>query len=163
MEAIQQSQTPHFVSTKKKAKGAPKPEKTKEELLNDLMPSSIVVKTDDGGELRVAMNKDENNIMSMILAAQLRAMIQRTIKTYEEKEAIPSPRELRDLAAAVKEINESSGAIYDRMEPLPTEKQALPPAQDDDADFSKLTVMDPVKEPIIEAGPMKPANDDRPS
>lgn len=111
---------------------------TKEQVINDLMPNSIVVKM-DGREVRVAMDKAENHILNMLLVAQLRSIIQNSIKSYEEKEVIPSPRELRDLAGAVRDANEASNAIYEKIE-LPNSKRPEKQVEQviDAADFSKL-------------------------
>lgn len=111
---------------------------TKEQVINDLMPNSIVVKM-DGREVRVAMDKAENHILNMLLVAQLRSIIQNSIKSYEEKEVIPSPRELRDLAGAVRDANEASNAIYEKIE-LPNSNRPEKQVEQviDAADFSKL-------------------------
>lgn len=119
---------------------------TKEQVINDLMPNSIVVKM-DGREVRVAMDKAENHILNMLLVAQLRSIIQNSIKSYEEKEVIPSPRELRDLAGAVRDANEASNAIYEKIE-LPHAKQPEKHVEQviDASDFSKLGDVPKVEE-----------------
>jgi hypothetical protein len=123
---------------------------TKEQVINDLLPNSLVVRM-DGKDVRVAMDKAENNILNMLLVAQLRNIIQNSIKSYEDKEVIPTPRELRDLAGAVRDANEASNAIYEKIE-LPSQQRPEKQVEQvlDAADFSKLgntpEVVEPAKE-----------------
>lgn len=136
---------------------AKKQVKSQEDVYKTLTPESMVVKV-DGKEVRLAMSREENAILNMLLAAQLRALIQNTIKKYEDEGVVPSPKDLRDLAGAVRDANESSNAIFDNIE-MPTarpSKRAEEPIHD--TDFSKLAEAappagEPAPEPQPEAEP----------
>ena len=119
--------------------------KTKEQVLNDLTPNAVVVRMGDK-DVRVAIDRGENNILNMLAVAQLRSIIQSAIASYEEREVIPSPRELRDLAGAIREVSESSNAIYDKIE-LPNARQPEKQVEQviDSSDFDKLGAVPEVK------------------
>ncbi len=76
-----------------------------------LTPNSVDVQV-DGAELRVAANRHENSVMNMILASQLRHLIQSQIKTYKEDEIKLTPKELADLAKAARDIATFSAEVY---------------------------------------------------
>ncbi len=79
--------------------------------INQLTPNAIEV-TINKKELRVASNKEENNIMNMIVMAQMRHMIQNHIKRYEDEERLLTPKEVKDMADAVKAMAGASQEIY---------------------------------------------------
>lgn len=121
--------------------------KTREQVINELTPNSVIVRMGNN-DVRVAIDKAENNILNMLVVAQLRGIIQSAIASYEEKEVIPSPRELRDLAGAVRDANEASNAIYEKIE-LPNARQPEKQVEQvvDSSDFDKLgAVLPEVKE-----------------
>ena len=122
--------------------------KTREQVVNELTPNSVVVRMGNN-DVRVAIDKAENNILNMLVVAQLRAIIQSAIASYEEKEVIPSPRELRDLAGAVRDANEASNAIYEKIE-LPNARQPEKQVEQvvDSSDFDKLGAVPEVKEDV---------------
>jgi predicted DNA-binding transcriptional regulator YafY len=48
----------------------------------------------------------------MVMAAQIRNLIQRTLKAYKDKEIMPTPKELKEIAEAARNAAEFSGEIY---------------------------------------------------
>lgn len=129
--------------------------KSRDEILNDLVPNSVMVKMADGKDVRVAMDKEENTILNMMMVSQLRSIIQSAMQSYADKDVIPSPKELRDLAGAIKDSNDASNAVYEKLE-LPNqrrEEKAIDTAMDGEVDFGKLS--DTPKVETNDAGPSK--------
>ncbi len=96
----------------------------------------------DGQNIRVATNKSENAIMNMIVAAQMRNLMQETIKKYKDDDVKLMPKELADLAKAARDIAQFSAEIYIGVEDIaPQEpKRVDPSAPDNEApDFSVMT------------------------
>ncbi len=79
--------------------------------INALTPNALAV-TINGKELRVASNKAENNMMNMIVMAQMRHMIQNHLKRYEDEERLLTPKEVKDMADAIKAMAGASQDIY---------------------------------------------------
>lgn len=90
--------------------------KSKTELAR-LMPNSELV-TIDGKEIRVAMDKTENTVHNMVLAAQMRSLLQEQIKKYQEDDIKFTPKEIKELTEAAKNIAQFSGEIYQGSDPL---------------------------------------------
>jgi hypothetical protein len=99
---------------------AEKPKKVA--LIKQLTPNSIVM-TIDGQEVRVAMDKEENAILNMILASQGRSLIQRALKHWQEQDQIPLPKELRDIAGAMRDIAAFSAEVYATAAPPNTNQE----------------------------------------
>jgi hypothetical protein len=104
---------------------------------SSLTPNAITIKV-GGMEVTVPTDKAENAMMGIILAARGRAFIHKAIDKWVEGEQIPSPKELRDLAGAIRDINESCGAVFDKIElpSIPTKVAEKVP--DNAIDFSTL-------------------------
>jgi hypothetical protein len=47
-----------------------------------------------------------------VLAAQVRAFLQATIKRYKDGDNLLTPKELRDIAGAFSDLSKASGEIY---------------------------------------------------
>lgn len=111
-------------------------DKKGKEALKALLPNAVEIKI-DGMDVRVATNKSENQIMNMMLASQMRSLIHQTIKNYKDDEVKLSPKELKDLSDAARNVAQFSAEIY--LDPAadikPPERNAEKP---DDIDFSKL-------------------------
>lgn len=90
--------------------------------LASLVPNAIRVKNDDGEEVFVASDRAENKLLSMVVAAQMRALLQTSMKTYNEKGMTPTPKELKELTEAARNIAEMSDAIYVGTDGLPEKK-----------------------------------------
>jgi hypothetical protein len=118
--------------------------KTSKSTILQLLPNSVSIKI-DGEDVRVATDRHENAIMNMILASQLRSKLQTQMKSYTEDEVKLTPREMRDLAAAARDIASFSAEVYGSTEGIGTEKQEKTVEKDDSMDFSALTVQ-PIKE-----------------
>lgn len=96
----------------------------KSNALARLVPKATDI-TVDGHVITVAANKEENSILNMVLAAQMRTMLQEALKDYKDKGMLPTPKELRDLIEAGARVAEFSGEVYAASEPIePIEKEA---------------------------------------
>lgn len=80
--------------------------------MQDLIGTSIDIKLPDGAVVIVPSEKSGNRAANMILAAQLRHLIQNSIKTYREKDMLATPKDLKDLAEAAKSLHQFSGDVY---------------------------------------------------
>ena len=128
-------------------------EDRKEKLaMTKMVPGAIVVKIDND-EIRVATNSEENSILNAILASQGRSLIQQQIKMWKEKEATMSPKELRDLAGAMRDIAEFSAEVY-KSNPKLVKNAANPQETDEPATLDMAKLVKP--EPIPDVAP----NDD---
>jgi hypothetical protein len=76
-----------------------------------IIGSSVMVKT-EGGDVLVPTGPSENKIANMILASQMRHMIQAALKTYSEKQATLTPKEIKDMADAAKAVASFSAEVY---------------------------------------------------
>lgn len=93
--------------------------------------TSIEIKHDDGTVTNVPVSKEDNSVANKVLITQVRTMISGAIKEYKDKGITLSPKDLRELASAVREVADSSTEIYKDGEdvvPPSTEKkvEALP-------------------------------------
>jgi hypothetical protein len=66
----------------------------------------------NGTEVVVPLDKIENTILNNIMASQGRAIVQKAIKDYKDQEQTPTPRELKDLIGAMKEVIDMTGMIF---------------------------------------------------
>ena len=82
-----------------------------------LTPNSIKVEI-NGKEVRIAANKMENAVLSMLMVGQMRATFEENLKNYQDKEVTFTPRELRDLAAAARDISAFSAEVYNASDPI---------------------------------------------
>jgi hypothetical protein len=106
--------------------------------LASLTPNAKEFKV-DGQTIVVAFNGDENRILGFIVAAQIRSIIQKSLKRYSESEAPLSAKELKDIAEAGRTLAEFSAKLYEGSDPIQTEKKAEPAATPT-TDFSKLEI-----------------------
>ena len=91
----------------------------------------------DGQTLVVPFDKNENANANKILAAQMRQAIQLAIKSYKDGEQTLTPKELNDLAMAVKNIAGMSKDVYEAAEPIQTPKPVVDAeVQADEVDFA---------------------------
>lgn len=99
-------------------------------------PNSIKI-DNDGQEVIVPLDKHENAFLNMVLAAQGRAMIQQALKAWKDLGQTPSPKELRDIAGAMKDIASFSAEIYANTpeQPKPAEQQVAA----EDINFDELS------------------------
>ncbi len=123
-------------------KAQPK-EKVTKGSINDLIGDSISVTESNGDVLIIPSDRSGNRVANMILAAQIRSLIQGSIKTYKEKEMLPTPKDLKDLAEAAKSLNQFSGEVYkDDETPLATQtskRKVIKVGAADDIDFNVTT------------------------
>lgn len=117
--------------------------KTNSRALAALTPNAIKT-TIDGQEIVVAANKQENDTLNMVVAAQLRNILQENIKRYKESGQTLTPKELKELAESARNIAEFSGEIYKGAEPIedkPNQKPAEKTGSGeslDDISFDKI-------------------------
>jgi hypothetical protein len=87
----------------------------KSQELAKLIPESLTVKK-DGRDVVLAGNAAENKILNWLLAAEIRSFLETAIQKYNADDSTPTPKELRDLVAAAKELSEFSAAVYKEEE-----------------------------------------------
>ena len=109
--------------------------KRKSQVVNVI--ESIEVKNKDGSIVAVPLTAEDNSNANKILASQVRNLIQKTIEKYNE--ATLTPKELKDLASAAKELADFSGEVYKSgdLNPNDTEKKAEK-VDDSSVSFDKL-------------------------
>ncbi len=78
----------------------------------DLIGPSVSVKVSETETIVVPSDKAGNRVANMILAAKIRALIEGSITTYKEKDMLPTPKDLKDLAEAAKSLHAFSGEVY---------------------------------------------------
>lgn len=106
-----------------------------------LTPNSYIIVV-DGNELRVPADKFENAMKNMVLAEQGRNLIQRSIRMWNDQDKYPTPKELADIASAMKNIASFSKEVY--ADPAIDERPIEKPAEkisDSDIDFTELREM----------------------
>ena len=117
-------------------------EKKKSGAITRLTPNALVIQV-DGQEVRVPTDKKEVMIMNMVVAHQVRQIFQATLKEYRDKEAVPTPKELRDIISGGKELVELMNAAYGSaggIESPITEQPALDQqSSEPEVDFSKMS------------------------
>ncbi len=109
--------------------------------LADLIGNSIAIKLPDGSSIIVPADKAGNRIANMISAANVRHLLMKSIEVYREKDMLPTPKDLKDLAEAAHTLSKFSGEVYkDEEVTLPTEpkKAADKPKQTDDVSFEEV-------------------------
>lgn len=93
-----------------------------------------------GGEnVLVPITKGENAFLNMVLAAQGRTLIQRTLAHWKEQDAVPSPKELRDIAGAMRDVAAFSAEVYATAEPVSAKDPEKKAEQAEEIDFEELT------------------------
>lgn len=80
-------------------------------VIRKLVPNAIVVPL-DGRDVIVPTDKAENARMNMLAASVMRSLLMENIRQYKEREVTLTPKELSDLARAMKDINSASLEIY---------------------------------------------------
>ena len=108
-------------------------------VIKSLTPCSLDISV-DGQIIRVATERHENAIMNMIMACQMRALLQKQVKNYYDEELKMTPKELSDLTAAARNIASFSGEVYGAADPI--NKSTKPSEQkvaEEGVDFTKLT------------------------
>lgn len=110
-------------------------------VIRKLVPNAIVVPV-DGREVIVPTDRAENARMNMMVASVMRSLLMENIKNYKDKEVTLTPRELADLAKALKDINSASLEIYSAAEnksnPLDGVKVADPSQSTKPLSFDKI-------------------------
>jgi hypothetical protein len=103
--------------------------KSKKLAIGSLTPNSFLVNI-GGTEVRVPKDKFENALMNMCLSARLRTVLEQHMDEYKKDEKILSPKELRDLAGAARDIAAFSAEVYNASEPIanpsPTQVEQSP-------------------------------------
>lgn len=103
-----------------------------------LLPSTLIVPI-NGEDVRVPTDRYEAAVQNVLLVAQFRQVLQNALKTYKDKEMIPTPKELNDMASAIEKCNNSMSGIFEKIEnPMGGQgEKDLPNGEI--VDFSKIT------------------------
>lgn len=124
------------------SKKKPKPKPSKAILASSLAKRSMKVQI-DGSEIIVPLDRIENTILNNIVASQGRALIQENIKKYKDTEQIITPRELKDLIGAMKDMIDMSGMIFANGDLSDAPTQIKDAVADPGIDFSEIGTDDP--------------------
>lgn len=114
---------------------------TKKLAIAMLTPNSFTISV-DGESVKVASDKTENAIMNMFLASRMRHVLEQHLDEYKKGEKLMSPRELRDLAGAARDIAAFSAEVYAANEPI-APAQEKPVEQSTDVNFDILSEIKP--------------------
>lgn len=108
--------------------------------LTKLTPNSVDVKVGDE-TIRVATDAAENKVMNMILMSQMRAYLQNQLQIYSQEGIKFTPKELKDLASAARDIAEGSELVYTKGEINEgDEKEADKTKEEEIVDLSEIGV-----------------------
>jgi hypothetical protein len=116
-------------------------------VIRKLVPNAIVVPV-DGRDVIVPTDRAENARMNMMVASVMRSLLMENIKNYKEKEVTLTPKELADLAKALKDINSASLEIYAAAETKNSPLDGIKVA--DGVQAAKPLSFDKIKKPAIE-------------
>jgi hypothetical protein len=109
--------------------------------LTRLTPNSVDMKI-DGQDIRVATDSSENRIMNMVMASQMRSLIQQSLKKFAEQDVTLTPKEIRDMAEAAKSVAAFSAEVYSVGEGIDVNKSEKPAenqeTSDAEPDFASL-------------------------
>lgn len=103
---------------------------THKSILDRLTPNAITIVV-NGDEVRVPADVGENHFLNMLLASRLRTLIERTMDRYKADEIALTPKELRDLTAAGRDVATFSGEVYQAAEPMRKEPVPAEPAMNE--------------------------------
>jgi len=111
----------------------------------DFIGPSVTIKTSATESVIVPSEKAGNRVANMILAAKIRALIESSITTYKDKDMLPTPKDLKDLAEAAKSLHQFSGEVYKEddtpiSQPKQIEKAA---AKEAEVDFDEALDLKP--------------------
>lgn len=113
-------------------------------VIRKLVPNAIIVPV-DGRDVIVPTDRGENARMNMMVASVMRSLLMENIKNYKEKEVTLTPRELADLAKALKDINSASLEIYSAAESKANPLEGIKVA--DNPQSAKPLSFDKIKKP----------------
>jgi hypothetical protein len=113
-------------------------------VIRKLVPNAIVVPV-DGRDVIVPTDRGENARMNMMVASVMRSLLMENIKNYKDKEVTLTPKELADLAKALKDINSASLEIYAAAESKANPLEGIKVA--DASHASKPLSFDKIKKP----------------
>ncbi len=119
----------------------------KSQALSRLTPNSLVIKGDDGEDLRIPVNAEENKILGWVMAAKMRALIDAMMKKYKDSDATMTPKELADMATAVSKTEQFAADAYKGPEvPLGKGADDAKPVSGESVDFGGL-IQSPQEKP----------------
>lgn len=110
-----------------------------------LVPHQVV--NVDGHDVMVPNGTAENANANKLLASQMRTLIQKNIKKFNDQDIRLTPKELLDMAAAAAKIAEFSGVVYKEAEQGPDDKPQMKQADvsDDAIDLGAAPTIPEVK------------------
>lgn len=99
---------------------------------------SIEIKNPDGTITQVPVTKEDNDNLNKILASQMRDLIQKSIHKFAGQDHM-TPKELKELTEAARNVAEFSGEVYKAGESLDENNvKRVDPIVSEVLDFSKL-------------------------
>lgn len=118
---------------------------------------SIEIKNSDGSTTMVPVSAEDNATANKILASQMRNLIQKSIVKFGDL-ALMTPKELKELAEAARNVAELSGEVYKSGESIGDgNEKTIEPAVTDILDFSRLKANQTKGEKVEEAPETPPS------
>lgn len=105
--------------------------------LANLLPNTVTIQDGDM-TLRVAGDASENRTLNYLLAAKIRALMEKQLKQYDDLDRPMLPKEINDMVAAAAKLAEFSANVYKDGEPVPSEKP-VESVTVEATDFSQLS------------------------
>lgn len=99
--------------------------------------SSIEINNPDGTVTHVPISAEDNSTANKILASQMRELISKSIHKFGGLDVM-TPKELKELTEAARNVAEFSGEVYKSGESIETGEKRAEPVLEDVLDFSKL-------------------------
>lgn len=104
--------------------------------------SSIEISNPDGTITHVPVSAEDNSTANKILASQMRELISKSIHKFGGLDVM-TPKELKELTEAARNVAEFSGEVYKSGEVIETGEKRAEPIVEDVLDFSKLKSQKP--------------------
>ncbi len=117
--------------------------------------SSIEISNPDGTITHVPVSAEDNSTANKILASQMRELISKSIHKFGGLDVM-TPKELKELTEAARNVAEFSGEVYKSGEVIETGEKRAEPIVEDVLDFSKLKPQKPSETKSEEEGKQEP-------
>jgi hypothetical protein len=112
--------------------------------LAKIIGESLVFKDANDDEILVPANSEASKMSLMVLAAQLRALLQETIKNYKDRGVSLTPAEIKQLTEAGNTVAKFQGEVYGGSsttapkKPTPRGMEKAEDVHVEEIDFSSL-------------------------
>jgi hypothetical protein len=104
--------------------------------------ADVLIVKKDNLDVSVPTSSDANKALNCLLVSQMRHMMHENLKLIRDREAIITPREMKDLIDAMAALTKASSDAYETLESLDdASPKDVTPDKDEaiDTDFTTLT------------------------